>query len=140
MQVHTSMGRRARSFLPVACLALWSVTTAAQEVITLSNGEWPPYLSAAAPFHGPISRIVSEAFALEGVTVQYTFRPWSRAYAEAVSGSVNGSIVWSGPIPGADRAKHFYFSDVVFEGESVFFHLKSYPFEWNRFDQLAGIK
>lgn len=111
----------------------------AEEVITLSNGEWLPYMSASAPHYGPLSRIVQEAFALQGITVRYVFRPWNRAYAEAAAGQVQGSIVWSKGLPGTARASDFLYSDIVFEGQSVFFHLKKKPFDWHDFSDLARV-
>ncbi|GAB2874194.1 transporter substrate-binding domain-containing protein [Pseudoduganella ginsengisoli] len=111
----------------------------AEEVITLSNGEWLPYMSEHAPHYGPVSRIVKEAFALEGVTVRYVFRPWNRAYAEAAAGQADGSIVWSKGLPGTARASDFLYSDTVFEGQSVFFHLKRKPFDWNSFADLSKV-
>ena len=121
-------------------LLLLPAHATAEEVITLINGEWLPYMSEKLPDYGPISHIVSAAFALEGVTVRYVFRPWSRAYAEADSSAANGSIVWSVARTENDRLRRFYFSDTVFEGQSVFFHLKNYPFEWTGFEQLRDIK
>ena len=127
--------------LPVAAgLLLSSAVASAEEVITLTSGEWLPYISEKSPHYGPISRIVSEAFALEGVRVNYVFRPWSRAYAEADTDSANGSIGWSTSKRDTERNRRFYFSDTVFDGQSVFFHLKSYPFQWNSFAQLAGMR
>ncbi len=123
-------------FLASLCLAS---SAPAEEVITLTNGEWLPYMSESAPHHGPLSRIVKEAFALEGVTVRYLFRPWNRAYAEAASGVAQGSIVWSKGLPGTVRASAFLYSDTVFEGRSVFFHLKNKPFEWRALPDLARV-
>ncbi len=109
-------------------------------VVTLTSGEWAPYLSEHAPHQGVASRIVSEAFALEGVSVRYLFRPWKRAYVEAEQGEANGSVIW-GPGPaGSTRADSFYYSDSVIEGKTVFFHLRSFAFDWNSYDDLAGLK
>jgi polar amino acid transport system substrate-binding protein len=124
--------------LPAVVGLLLSLGARAEETITLTSGEWLPYISEKAPHHGPVSRIVSEAFALEGVRVVYVFRPWSRAYAEADTDSANGSIVWSTSKSDTERNRIFAFSDVVFDGQSVFFHLKSYPFQWSGFEHLVG--
>lgn len=110
------------------------------ETITLSNGEWLPYLSESLPHYGIVSRIVSEAFALEGITVQYVFRPWPRAYAEAQRGLVNGSLVWSVGPAATERAREFLSSDTVLEAQSVFFHRKGYHFKWTRDADLAGLR
>lgn len=106
----------------------------------LSNGEWLPYLSEGLPHYGAVSRVVTEAFALEGITVKYVFRPWPRAYAEAQRGLVNGSVVWSvGPLT-TERAREFLSSDTVLESESVFFHRKGYNFSWAKDADLAGLR
>lgn len=126
-------------YQPAACLiALTLITSAnAAEVITLTNGEWPPYLSEQAPGYGIASRIVTDAFAAAGVEVRYVFRPWKRAYLEAAGGTYDGTLVWTW---GEARAKHFLFSDPVFEGRSVFFHLKSRPVSWSRFADLTAYR
>ena len=117
------------------CCALFTSAGAADRVVTLTNGEWPPYLSERAPDNGIASRLVRDAFAQEGIEVRYVFRPWRRAYLEAASGQYDGTLVWT---YGEARAQRFYFSDAVFEGKSVFFHLKSHPFNWATFDDLAS--
>ncbi len=54
------------------------INVRAAETIRLTNGEWQPYLSKDAPHHGFASHIVTEAFALVGVEVEYGFFPWKR--------------------------------------------------------------
>lgn len=125
------------------CLALVLALAQARlraEEITLTNGEWLPYQSEHLPHYGVLSRIVTEAFALEGVTVRYVFRPWPRALAEAKSGAAQGSIVWSEGAPGSSRMRDFHFSDLVFESQSVFFHLKSMSFNWSTYADLLPYK
>jgi polar amino acid transport system substrate-binding protein len=126
--------------LAAAGLGALSVSVHAGEVITLTNSEWLPYTSQQLPHGGPLSRIVSEAFALEGVQVRYVYRPMSRAYAEAAADLANGSVLWSTSGADSDRQRRFYFSDVVFDGQSVLFHLKSYPFHWRGYPQMAGVR
>jgi len=121
------------------CCAL-AAPLAWAETITLSNGEWLPYMSETLPYNGAISRIVSEAFALEGITVNYVFRPWPRAYAEAQRGLVNGSVVWSIGDGTSERARDFLYSDPVLEAQSVFFHRKDYKFRWTKDEDLAGVR
>lgn len=121
----------------IICIIIISTTAHAEELITLSNGEWLPYLSKNLKHYGGVSQIVTQAFALEGVTVKYEFRPWKRAYMEAKEGYSNGSLVWSRT---PEREQDFYYSDVVFEGQSVFFHLRTFPFDWATFDDLVDLK
>ncbi|WP_137938593.1 transporter substrate-binding domain-containing protein [Chitinivorax sp. B] len=105
--------------------------------ITLTNGEWPPYLTEYEPGYGIASRIVTDAFAEVGIRVNYVFRPWKRAYKEAEAGIHEGSVVWSYE---EERAQKFLFSDSIFEGQSVFFHLKRVPFQWQTYDDLARFR
>lgn len=108
----------------------------AQESIRLTNGEWEPYHSAALPHFGVGTRVVTEAFALVGISVEYGFFPWSRAFSLARDGEWDGTMPWG---LSAEEAQHFYQSDVVFEGSWVFFHRKDYPFDWQTMADLKGI-
>lgn len=120
------------SFVFSACFS-----AKAEETIRLASGEWAPYLSEHLKHYGVVSRIVTEAFALEGVKVEYGFRPWKRAYKEALIGAYDGSVVWT---KNPKREQDFYYSDQVIEGESVLFHLKSYPFDWKSKEDLTGLR
>lgn len=108
----------------------------AQETIQLTSGEWPPYLSENLNGYGVVARIVTEAFAEVGITVDYGFFLWERAYNQAKAGRWDGSAIW---LRNAEREKHFYYSDTVIENDVYFFHLKDYAFEWDRIEDLKGI-
>lgn len=105
--------------------------------VTLINGEWRPLLSEHLPGYGVLSRVVTEAFALEGVTVHYVFRPWPRALAEAEKGIAQGTLVWSKGAPTSARSRNFVYSDLVFEGKSVFFQRTGFAFVWRNYADLA---
>ncbi len=107
-----------------------------EETIRITSGEWPPYQSEQLKYAGLASRIVTEAFALEGVKVIYGFFPWGRSYDYAKQGKWDGSILWT---KNKERNKFFHYSDVVVEDGSYFFHLKSYPFDWKSDDDLTGL-
>ncbi len=108
----------------------------AQETIHLTNGEWSPYLSKDLKHYGVISRIVSEAFKLEGINVEYHFFPWKRAFVMAEKGKMDGSIIWG---LRSDRAEKFYYSDSVLSAKYVFFHLKEYSFKWENLNDLKNV-
>ncbi|NRD74799.1 transporter substrate-binding domain-containing protein [Shewanella sp. VB17] len=108
----------------------------AEEVIHLANGEWRPFVSEELKYGGVFSRIVSDAFALKGVRVVYHFMPWKRGEVKSREGQIDGSIGYGM----FDKFKQdFYYSDTIFSGSKVFFHLKSEPFDWNTYDDLNGI-
>jgi polar amino acid transport system substrate-binding protein len=110
---------------------------AAAESVRLTNGEWPPYLGEQLPHYGVASRIVSEAFAHEGIEVQWEFYPWARALHLAEKGQRDGSAVW---LYSPEREQSFYISDPVVESGHQFFHRKSRHFDWQTIDDLAGLR
>lgn len=107
-----------------------------QKPVTLriTNGEWPPYLSVELPHNGIASRIVSDAFARQGIQVQYGFFPWNRAFQLARRGAWHGTAVW---LSSPERERDFYLSDPVVEARYVFFHLADTAFDWQTIDDLA---
>lgn len=120
-------------------LALWSFYPKAiiAENIVLTTGEFPPFNSRSLKYYGLVPRIVTEAFLLEDVQVSYTFYPWKRAYLLSANGSVNGTTQW---LYSKVRDKDHYYSDPLMEEQFVWFHLKSYRFDWNDLKSLQGVK
>lgn len=106
-------------------------------VVTLTNGEWPPYTSQHLPHYGFLSRVVSHAFSLKGYYVRYEFYPWKRAYSLAVKGDREGSISWALT---PERKKELHFSQTVFKVRKVFFHLRKTPFDWQSISDLARFR
>jgi polar amino acid transport system substrate-binding protein len=136
----TGKSKSRRRSLQAGLMLLWLASTLAPAAdqparpVRLTNGEWPPYLSASLPFNGVLSRIVSEAFALQGLEVQYGFFPWTRALTLARIGSWDGSAAW---IRSPERERDFYYSDPVLSTEVVLVHLKIMPFSWNSVGDLG---
>ncbi len=73
---------------------LFSTALYAETTIRITNGEWEPYLSEHCYKYGLASHIVSEAFRLEGINVEWGFFPWKRSYEWAKDGSWDASAVW----------------------------------------------
>jgi polar amino acid transport system substrate-binding protein len=105
------------------------------ETIRITNGEWPPFTSEHLAHKGPLSRIVTEAFALEGITVEYGYFPWKRAYDYARTGKWDGSVGWA---PTPKHLQDFHMSTPVITVDKGLFHLKNIPFDWNSIDDLKG--
>lgn len=125
-----------RVFLIISCLVLLITDSSAaygNESIRLTNGEWPPYTSEKLKHYGMFSRIVTEAFSIENIAVEYEFYPWKRSYHLAKSGEFDGSIAWADT---NDRQEDFYFSNSVISVDKVFFHLKSFSFDWDSINDL----
>ena len=127
--------------LAKACIIITTILlcniSLAEETVRLTNGEWSPYFSENLKYYGVGSRIVTEAFALEGVRVEYGFYPWKRGLVLAQHGDWDGAVGWE---TNFEREQNFYVSDTVWEASWVFFHLKSYHFDWKNFNDLKNIK
>jgi polar amino acid transport system substrate-binding protein len=134
------MSKRGLIFALATLLAMaWVAGASAQtsQSIRLTNGEWQPYLSKDVPHFGIASHIVTEAFALVGVEVEYGFFPWSRAMKLAKEGTWDGSAVWG---DSEERQQNFFFSEPIIHSSWVFFHLKDTAFDWSVYEDLRDIK
>ncbi|MCX4025685.1 substrate-binding periplasmic protein [Spartinivicinus marinus] len=120
----------------IACYALfasiasvYSLNSYADKTVTISTGEYSPWVSKKLKHLGYVSHIVNEAFKREGYTVEFKFFPWKRAYESAKKGEFHATSFW---FKSPDREKDFYYSDPVSTEKTVFFHLKTNPLaDWN---------
>lgn len=126
-----------RTLLCSLLLSLFTAGGLHAETIRLTNGEWPPYLGEQLPHQGVASRIVSEAFALQGITVAWEFHPWVRSLQLAQSGKRSGSAVW---LNNSEREKIFFVSDPVLESGFYLFHRKDYLFDWAQVSDLQKLR
>lgn len=121
--------------LLVLVLTLLCAGPALADRVRLTNGEWPPYLGEQLAHSGVASRIVAEAFALEGIAVDWEFHPWARSLRLAEQGKRDGSAVW---LSSAERESKFFISDPVVESGYYLFHRKNYVFDWQQVTDLHG--
>lgn len=98
------------------------------ETVHLANGEWAPYMSQTLKNAGVMSRIVEEAFARQGIQVEYSFSPWKRAFEDAKNGRADGTLIWGRT---EERAGMFLFSDPVIELKTMLFYAKDKGFDWS---------
>ena len=125
-----------KKLLLMLSITLFSSGALSQTTVSLANGEWPPYHSQKMKHFGLASHIIEDASALEGIKVTYHFAPWKRGMKMAEYGDLNGTAMWRYQ---SDFAEKFYYSDPVLKSETVFFHLKSNPFDWQVFEDLKGL-
>jgi polar amino acid transport system substrate-binding protein len=119
------------------CLLLCLNTQAAeQQALSISVGDWPPYLSADLKHNGVIAHLISDLFADEGYRVSFQFLPWPRAYAATAAGRFAASAVW---MHKNAREADFLYSAPILDEQFVFFHLKSFPFDWRSPYDLTGM-
>lgn len=111
-----------------------SLSLPAQEPVRIAIGEWPPYLAKNLPHYGVAAHIVKEAFQAGGLDVEFQFLPWGRVLVYVEGGRFDTSILW---VETEERAKTLLFSDVVMEGEAVFFYNVENPLKWQTYQDLG---
>lgn len=125
-------------FIFLMALIMMPTTAHSQEVIRLTSGEWPPYFSESLPHGGVAARIYREAFALEGIQIEYEYQPWKRGLESALDGKTYvGSAGWR---KSPERAKHFYLADPIFSIDTVFFHTLGSEFDWTTLHDVGDKK
>lgn len=123
--------------LLLVSLFIFSCVTHGQDSIRITNGEWEPFMSEYSAHYGVNSHVVSEAFKLEGIVVEWGFYPWVRAYAVTKSGTWDASASWW---PAEETKQSFLLSDAISQTSFVFFHLKSYDFNWEKLNDLKNLR
>lgn len=109
----------------------------AEETITLTTGEYPPYTSESFRYGGVLTRICTEAFALEGVRVKYSYFPWIRSMDALKGKEFVGSLGWR-RMP--EREEHLLFSDPIMDEDEVFFYRKGILFDWETLDDVGALR
>lgn len=110
---------------------------AADEKITVTVGEWPPFLSQKLKDGGIIAQLIRDVFAADGVEAELEFLPWGRSYHEASIGKYNAMGIW---MHKPEREAEFLYSDPVLTEQFVFFYREDSPFDWQNLDDLNGYR
>ena len=125
---------RSASFLIILFFAQFSL---AQNVVRITAGEWSPYISNDLDYKGLLVQIATEAFAQKGVTLKLGLFPWARATELSKSGEWDGTLAFAKL---KEREKFYLFSEPIYIGRYVLFHLKTYPLSWNTYQDLSKVK
>ncbi len=123
--------------LIIICTFITSNSYAELKTLKITTGDWPPFCSENVN-ESIALKIISEAFALNGIKVEYVYLPWKRAYLTALNDNeYDASAIWRKT---DERIYDFYFSDEVINVTTLFVYLKSRPFKWNNYNDLKGVK
>ena len=118
-------------------LFLNSSNMAFAQTANIAVGDWPPYISQDLKHNGVVSHIIKDVFAAMGMDASIKFMPWTRAYKHTAAGSFTATGVW---MHKTEREKDFIYSDAILNEQFVFFHNKSFDFNWSTIDDLYGMK
>lgn len=123
--------------LSVLLLVLFCVSavTFGQDTVKIASGEWAPFVSKNLKFDGVVSRIIKEAFELEGYDVQFGYFPWKRSYQFTIDNEWHATPCWA---RNPEREGLFLFSKApIAISQPVFFHLKDTNFDWEKIEDLG---
>ena len=107
----------------------------AAETITISTGEWAPFVSESLQHYGVAPRIVTAAFEQVGIKVEYQFFPWARAMKVVEDGQADLSGFW---FFNEERAGKFNYTESLVDSPNVFFYRKDKPFDWDNFENFPA--
>lgn len=124
------------ALLPVLLTGGVSGALADNRTLDISVGDWPPFIAQDQKHQGFIAHLIHDVLAAEGYDVRFQFLPWNRAYREAALVERDATAVW---MYKPEREKDFYYSDPVLSEQFVFFHRKDRNFDWETFEDLAGL-
>lgn len=146
-RINHFMPIRFKHFAWLSMLALLlSGTASAHEPTTallklpIATDDYPPYSSRTEGGSGVIADIVREAFAAEGVEVEYRFGSWKRCELMTAAGEVFGAIPY---FVNEERKQSFDFSAPLALGFTRFFYNKErFPdgFDWHTLADFKGYR
>lgn len=122
--------------LTAIAIMLPFMAIAENKTISISTGEWPPFISENLKHHGVAARIISESFASQNINVKYGWFPWKRTYNLVKTGSWDASAIWAIT---PERSKQVLFSDPVIVNKNVLFFSKEKYIDWKSLDDLSGL-
>jgi len=118
-------------FLSVNLLA----TAQADDTVTLTSLEWPPYSGQQLLEQGASCAVAKAAFAAMGYRLKIEFYPWSRAVVLAAT-----QANYAGYFPEYDSpsvAKRFILSDPIGTGPLALAQRRDSPISWNTIADLS---
>lgn len=103
--------------------------------ITVATGEFPPWTGSSLPHDGYVNHIIAEAFASQGVKIDFVYQPWKRAFEEARQGKFDATSYW---YENTERRESMIFSDLLVTNRTVFFQRREdADIQWKTLSDLS---
>ena len=103
--------------------------------VQMAVEEYPPLMGEKPPHGGILTRIVAEAYAKTGVTLEFHWVPNNRAIAGVMEGGYEGSFGWA-HAPERDR-KLLYSANMIYNFRMAFFQRRGEDYSWKKLEDLA---
>ena len=113
-------------------LLLWVMPLAAKQ-ITLASIDYPPFYGKTLPENGPMTEVITRAYAKLGYKVNVVFLPWARAMEWSRKGRIDGMLgVWYS----TKRIADFRYSNPIMPNEIGFYKRKDDKISYQNYDDL----
>ena len=124
--------------LSLVIIFLMQLNIFSSEKIVMAIGDWEPFTSSRDKNAKIAEKVVTEAFKIVGIDIEYEYFPWKRCHLITKKGKIVGTFPW---IKTDERVKDFYVSeDYIIKDRTVFFHLRENNFRWDSFKDLEKYK
>ncbi len=125
----------------LAAMFTWPQPGQADNTILIATEDYPPYVAPDLKHYGVLGQIVSEAFALENIKVEFGFFPDNRAYWLSETGKWDATMPWARR---TERLPLFHYGEPLIESDrEVFFYRRGFSFTWDAKKQdyrdIAGL-
>jgi polar amino acid transport system substrate-binding protein len=120
-----------------AVVLAWAALSLAGAPLKLEMAveEYPPLMGEKLPYGGILTRIVTEAYARAGVSVQLRWVPNNRAITGVMDGAYEGTYGWTHS-PERDR-KLLFSNSVIYNFRMTFFQRRGEDYAWKKLEDLA---
>lgn len=98
--------------------------------------DWPPYIEKDQDGHGPLPRLVKDAFSLQGVEVVFKWAPWSRCMENVRLGVWDASPGW---VMSEKRKEKVLFSEPMTKTYHLLAYTQGSAFDWSSWEDLKGM-
>ncbi len=116
---------------------LWAVGAIAQQPLRISFIEYKPFSSNSLPKFGFINEIIREAFAIEGIEVEFILTSPAKAYQSIKNGDIDASSGWA---PTEERKAYAGFTKPIYTSSIVLFSHRDNPISWSRLNANKRIE
>jgi len=118
-------------------ISIFMTTILFGQTLTISTGEWQPWVSETLRKDGVAIDIVKTIFKSQSIDTEISFYPWKRSFDLAKKGKFDASAIW---FKTEEREKDFLYSNPIFSTQNVIIYKKGKKIKFSNFDDLKTYK
>lgn len=138
--LHSSnLARRGRALTVLVVWTWWALPAAlAQQPVSLSSLDWPPYTGAQLVQQGASAVVVREVLRQAGMELRLGFFPWNRAVERARNDAQ--TMAYFPEYFDSANAERFLYSDPIGSSPLVFVQRRASAVQWQRYEDLERLR